>query len=62
MEIAASAFGACEIGVLMREWLNVGIAEKPGAKSINVAAIPKSSFTVDSLFIDLAMVVHRKVD
>jgi hypothetical protein len=40
------------------KWLNVGMSEKLGIKSIYVAPPPNSSFTVNSLFKDLATVVH----
>jgi hypothetical protein len=58
VEIAATECGECEIGTELCEWLNVGIVEKPGANSVNVELAPKSFFTVNSLFSDLATVVH----
>jgi hypothetical protein len=62
VEIAASGFGACEIGVRVRKWLNVGMSEKLGVKSVYAAWTRNSSFTVHSLFKVLATVVHNYVD
>jgi hypothetical protein len=42
----------------VRKWLNVGMSEKPDLESVYVAPAPKSSFAVNSLFKDLATVVH----
>jgi hypothetical protein len=56
----ASECGECEIGVGVLKWLNVGMSEKPSAKSIYIATTRNSSFAVNRLFKDLAKVVHSE--
>jgi hypothetical protein len=62
VEILASRFDECEIDVALLKWANVGMPEKPGVQSGYVMLARNSSFTVNSLFSDLATVVHRKVN
>jgi hypothetical protein len=58
VEIATSGCGECEIDEEVHKWLNVGMSEKPGNQVRYVASVPKSSFVINSLFKDLATVVH----
>ena len=54
----ATGCGECGIGEELRKWLNVGMSEKLSGHSVSAVMMPNSSFTVHSLFKDLAMVVH----
>ena len=58
MEIAASAFDECDIGMEVHEWVNVGMSEKPYFASVGIASILNSCFAVNSLCKDFATVVH----
>jgi hypothetical protein len=60
VEIAASQFAEWDIGMEMCRWRNVGMSEKLGIKSVYLASVPNSSFTVNRLFKDLATVVHSE--